>query len=180
MPTPPVPKTPPAKGSFGKWIAGHKWEAGLGGAGIGITIFLAVRARKNAASGTSSTSSPAATNALPSSYYYPGGSGSSFDPQQLNDAFAALAAELSSAGQPSASKDQSTFIPLTASEAWSLSQQDPGSQSVYYQSAPGIFTQTSVQAFTPTSNLGDAYLLAPTGYSAPQGVSPVTGVIGGK
>lgn len=43
---------------IGDWLKGHKPEAALGAGGIAVTLFLAYRARQNAAaSGSSSTSS---------------------------------------------------------------------------------------------------------------------------
>jgi hypothetical protein len=174
MPAPPTPKTPPAKGSFGKWIGGHKWEAGLGAGGIAITLYLAYRSRQNAASGTSA--SPTATNAPLPGYAYPGGSGSSFDPTQMTDAFAALAAELGQSGQKSSSNP--SFIPLSAAQAHGYQLNDPSITS-YYQSAPGVFTPVSIDSFNPWSGptLGTAYIEAPSGYTAPQGTTPATGVI---
>lgn len=174
MTTPPVPKTPPAKGSLGKWLSGHKWEAGLGAGGIGITLFLAYRSRKNAASGTAA--SPSSSNAMPASFAYPGGSGSSFDPTQMTDAFAALAAELGQSGQKGSPNP--SFIPLTASQAHGYQLNDPSITS-YYQSAPGVFTPVSINSFNPWSGptLGTAYIEAPSGYTAPQGITPSTGVI---
>jgi hypothetical protein len=109
----PVPQTPPAKGSLGKWLAGHKWEAGLGGGGIAVTLFLAYRARqKNAAGGTSSNAAQTnASQALPLSYYPPTSGGGDGFANELAPILQQLTTELGQSGQ-SGSGSGSSYLTL--------------------------------------------------------------------
>ena len=69
------------------------------------------------------------------------------------------------------------FVPIDAAQTHNLQLSNPN-QSVYYQSAPGIFSSIPVTAFNPTSSYGSAYLQAPAGYTPPAGGTPaVSGVI---
>ena len=114
-PAPAVPPTTP-KGGLSKWLTGHKWEAGLGAGGIAVTVYLAYRSRKNAASSSGTTSSTGANAALPTSYY-PGGGGGSGGPGDitgLTSVLQQLTSELQGAGSSWAAPAGPSYAPLAS------------------------------------------------------------------
>ena len=114
------PPTPAAGASkLTRWLATHKPEAALGVGGIGVTIFLALRARKQAAaSGSSTSSGTSASQALPVSYYPPASGGDSFDAGQFGGVLSQLSQELNTlAGQPPAPSTSPVAAPAPAAAA---------------------------------------------------------------
>lgn len=166
----PAPKVPAAKGSLGKWVSGHKWEAGLGAGGIAVTIFLAVRARsKGTSTGTSSNAAQTnASQALPVSYYPPTSGGGDGFANELAPILSQLSTELSGAGQKATSTSAytlqqgqvgqgggftdpslaplvdasgNTYVPFASADAANAFLHGGGT--AYVESAPGVFNPTT-------------------------------------
>lgn len=155
------------------------WGYGILGFGI-LYLYRRQKAASTAAAGTTTSPSSATYNATvpdiptasvtePGGFSYTGPLGGL---QTLMPTGAMSATSGSSSGN-----GVSSFLPLTGQQMYAIAQNNPQSQSIFYQSAPGIFTNISPTAFTPTSPQGMGYELAPPGYTPPSGVTPVTGVI---
>jgi hypothetical protein len=158
--TPPVPK-PPAGSKVGlsKWLTGHKWEAGLGAAGIAATVYLGYRARQNSSSSSGTTSSTGASQALPVSTYTGGigGGGGQGDYGDLGSVLTQLQSELGDASSASSGS--------SVEGSWSGA--SAGSDSVFDPVSAGSVIPNGVQLFyEPVAGSG---VFDPAGAGLPTG-----------
>jgi hypothetical protein len=153
-----TPRVPPAgKVGLSKWLTGHKWEAGLGAGGIGVTVFLAYRARKQAAANgttTASTTTPSSTE-LPVSYT--GGSGS----DELGELIPLLQQELNGAGQSNGTTTDAQGNSYVAAGNTSYAQLSAAGEAneTYFSPSPGVFLPVTYQVASQGLAKGDpAYI----------------------